>query len=141
MKIIINKLNNFFEKTHLFKVWLIVYLILILFISSLCYTLHYFLQEFTFINKYNYLKFGILIGMIFSWIIILAISITRKSIIFWNYAKYFEELVNKATTKEELEKIWCNEYNELINKCQGGNQLGEVKKLIAIIKTKYKFVK
>jgi hypothetical protein len=134
-------LNNFFEKTHLFKVWLAVYPVLILFISGLCYGLGYLSGESMFTNDFDYLKFGALMGMVFSWMVILMISMTRKSTIFWDYAKYFEELVDKADTKEELKRIWYNEYNELIDKCQGGPQIGEVKRLKAIIETKYKYIK
>lgn len=134
-------LNNFFEKAHLFKVWLITYPVLILFISGLVYGLDYLSGENTFTGNFMYLKFGALMGMVLSWMVILMISMTRKSTIFWDYAKYFEELVDKADTKEELKRIWYNEYNELVTKCQGGSQIGEVKRLKAIIETKYKYIK
>jgi hypothetical protein len=133
--------NRFFEKTHLFKVWIVIYPILIFFISTLFYGLDYISGERTFTDNLNYLKYGVLMGMIFSWLVILAISINRKSIIFWNYAEYFEELVNKTGTKEDLEKIWYNEYNELVNKCQGGAQIGEVRRLKTMILTKYTYIK
>ena len=134
-------LNNFFEKTRLLKVWLVIYLILILFTSSLVYGLDYLSGESTFTNDFNYLKFGALMGMVFSWMFILMISMSRKSTIFWEYAKYFEGLVDKTNTKEGLEKIWYNEYNELVTKCQGGPEIGEVKRLRTMIKTKYKYIK
>jgi len=134
-------LNNFFEKTHLFKVWLITYPVLILFISGLVYGLDYITGENTFTGNFMYLKFGALMGIVFSLVFVLMISMTRKSVIFWDYAKYFEELVDKVDTKEELERIWYNEYNELVTKCQGGSQIGEVKRLKAIIETKYKYIK
>ena len=139
---IMKNLNNFFEKAHLFKVWLVIYPILILFISSLVYGLDYFSgEENLFTNNFNYLKFGVLIGMIFSWMFILMISMSRKSIIFWDYAKYLEELVDRTNTKEVLEKIWYNEFNELVNKCQGGAQIGEVRRLKTMIQTKYNCIK
>jgi hypothetical protein len=134
-------LNNFFEKTHLFKVWLVLYPILILFISGLACGLDYLSGESTFLTNFNYLKFSALMGMVYSWMVILMISMSRKSSAFWEYAKYFEELVDKVGTKEELERIWYNEYNELVTRCQGGAQIGEVKRLKAIIETKYKYIK
>ena len=134
-------LNNFFEKAHLFKVWLVIYPILIFFISSLFYWLEYLSGERTFTDNLNYLKFGVLMGMIFSWMFIIIISRSRKSTAFWNYAEYLEELVFKTNTKEGLEKIWYNEFNELINKCLGGNQIGEVRRLKAMIQTKYNCIK
>ena len=97
---IMKNLNNFFEKAHLFKVWLVIYPILIFFISSLFYGLEYLSEGKTFTNNLNYLKFGALMGMIFSWMFVLMISMSRKSIIFWNYAEYLEELVDRTNTKE-----------------------------------------
>lgn len=134
-------LNNFFEKAHLFKVWLVIYLILIFFISSLFYGLDYISGERTFTDNLNYLKLGVLMGMVFSWLIVNMTSMSRKSTIFWNYAEYFEELVYKTNTKEGLEKIWYNEFNELVNKCLGGNQIGEVRRLKTMIQTKYNCIK
>ena len=134
-------LNNFFEKAHLFKVWIVIYPILIFFISSLFYGLEYLSGERTFTDNFNYLKFGVLMGMIFSWMVIIMMSMGRKSTIFWNYAEYFEELVYKTNTKEGLEKIWHNEFNELVNKCQGGSQIGEVRRLKTMIQTKYNYIK
>ena len=134
-------LNNFFEKAHLFKVWLVLFPILIFFISSLFYGLDYLSGERTFTDNFNYLKFGVLMGMVISWMFVIMISMSRKSIVFWNYAEYFEELVYKTNTKEGLEKIWYNEYNELISKCQGGAQIGEVRRLKTMIQTKYNCIK
>lgn len=134
-------LNNFFEKAHLFKVWLVIYPILILFISSLFYGLEYISGERTFTDNINYLKFGVLMGIIFSWMFIIMTSMSRKSTIFWNYAEYFEELIYKTNTKEGLEKIWYNEFNELVKKCLGGAQIGEVKRLKTMIQTKYNYIK
>ena len=134
-------LNNFFEKAHLFKVWLVIYPILIFFISSLFYGLEYLSGERIITDSLIYLKFGALMGMIFSWMFVLMISMSRKSIIFWNYAEYLEELVDRTNTKEALEKIWYNEFNELVNKCQGGAQIGEVRRFKTMIQTKYNCIK
>ena len=134
-------LNNFFEKAHLFKVWLVIYPILIIFISSLFYGLEYLSGERIITDNLNYLKFGVLMGMVSSWMAVIMISMSRKSTIFWNYAEYLEELVDKTDSKEGLEKIWHNEFNELVNKCQGGAQIGEVRRLKTMIQTKYNCIK
>jgi len=52
-----------------------------------------------------------------------------------------EEMANNVKTKEELEHIWYNEYNELVKKCQGGAQIGEVRRIRAIIETRLKYWK
>lgn len=80
-------------------------------------------------------------GMVFSWMVVIMIYMSRKSTIFWNYAEYLEELVHKTNAKEDLEKIWYSEYNELISKCQGGAQIGEVRRLKTMIQTKYNCIK
>ena len=134
-------LNNFFEKTHLFKVWLITYPVLILFISGLVYGLDYLSGENTFTKNFMYLKFGALMGMVLSWMVILLTSMERKSTIFWDYVKIIETLINNVKTKKELEDIWANEYQELIKNCQGGSQIGEVKRIKSIIETRYKYWK
>ena len=72
-------LNNFFEKAHLFKVWLVIYPILIIFISILFYGLEYLSGERIITDNLIYLKFGALMGMIFSWMFVLMISMSRKS--------------------------------------------------------------
>jgi hypothetical protein len=134
-------LNNFFEKAHLFKVWLITYPVLILFISGLVYGLDYLSGENTFTGNFMYLKFGAFMGMVLSWMVILITSMERKSTIFWDYVKIIETLINNVKTKKELEDIWANEYQELIKNCQGGSQIGEVKRIKSIIETRYKYWK
>ena len=69
------------------------------------------------------------------------ISMQRKAIIFWEYAEFLEKEIDKATTKEQLEHIWYNEFNQLVKKCQGESQIGEVKRIRSIIKTRYKYWK
>ena len=55
--------------------------------------------------------------------------------------KRAKNLSLKTDSKEGLEKIWYNEFNELVNKCQGGAQIGEVRRLKTMIQTKYNCIK
>jgi hypothetical protein len=135
------KINKFLSEANLFKVWLTLYPIMGLFVSFLVYGLDGIIGENTFGETIKYFYFGALFSIPFTTLIILTISMGRKTEIFWNYAKYLEELVNNVKTKEELEHIWYNEYNELIDKCQGGVQIGEVKRIRAIIETRLKYWK
>jgi hypothetical protein len=135
------KINNFLSEANLFKVWLTLYPILGLFVSFLSYGLDSIIGENTFGETIKYFYFGALFSIPFTTLFTLSISMGRKTEIFWNYAKHLEELINNVKTKEELEHILYNEYNELIDKCQGGPQIGEVKRIRAIIETRLKYWK
>jgi hypothetical protein len=80
---------------------------------------------------------GILFGLMFS----LMVSMMRKSQIFWDYAKVVEKLIENAETKEALQSLFDNEFQDLRKKCQGGPQIPELNRLYTIIKTKYKYIK
>lgn len=136
-----NKINYFFDKTPLFKVWLIVALILCVFVSALMYLLDMMTGDYQFSTLFKYITFGLFSGSMFSLAFTSMVSMSRKSIIFWNYAKHLEDMINKANTKDELEKIWYNDYNDLIKKCLGGAQIGEVKRIRAILETRIKYWK
>jgi hypothetical protein len=135
------KINKFLSEANLFKVWLTLYPIVALFGSVLMYGLDTFIGDHSFGKYINYFYFGALMSLPFTTLFTLSLSMGRKAEIFWNYAKYLEELVNNVKTKEELEHIWYNEYNELIDKYQGGVQIGEVKRIRAIIETRLKYWK
>jgi hypothetical protein len=136
------KINDFLNEASLIKVWLVLYPIIGLFISLLIYGLDYIDNEnYMFKSQIKYLYFGATMSIVFTTMVILMLSMGRKSMIFWQYAKYVEGLINDVKTKEVLESIWDREYRELINKCQGGPQIAEVKRIKAIIQTRYKYWK
>ena len=83
---------------------------------------------------------GISTGAIFGLMFMLMFSMMRKSQIFWDYSKEVEKLIQEAATKEKLEAIFENEFQELRKKCQGGPQIPELSRLHTIMKTKYKYV-
>jgi hypothetical protein len=68
-------------------------------------------------------------------------SMMRKSTIFWDYAKLVEGLIENTETKESLQSLFDNEFQDLRKKCQGGPQIPELNRLYTIIKTKYKYTK
>ena len=123
--------------------WLVVYPLLSIFVSLMTYGLDYIdtTTPTLFKGYINHLYFGLAMSSIFSLMFVLMISMSRKSTIFWDYAKQLEEMANNVKTKEELEHIWYNEYNELVKKCQGGAQIGEVRRIRAIIETRLKYWK
>lgn len=134
------KISDFLGKAHLFKVWIFLYFFCVIFVCSMFYGLDLLVVEGT--KRYSYyLKLGSILSVIFSMMGVLMISMQRKAIVFWEYAEFLEKEIDKATTKEQLEHIWYNEFNQLIEKCQGGPQVGEVKRIRSIIKTRHKYWK
>lgn len=84
---------------------------------------------------------GALLGLLFGLMVMLMVSMMRKSTIFWEYAKVVEALIDDTTTKDDLDSIFKNEFQDLRKKCQGGPQIPELNRLYTIMKTKYKYVK
>lgn len=115
----VKKINNFFDKANLFKIWLVLYPIISLIIYGFYFAIVFAIGENNTLTNSLLLKIGLGIGFIFSLAAVTMISSMRKSIMFWNYSKHVEELIKNVNTKEELEKIYYNEYNELVDKCMG----------------------
>lgn len=88
----------------------------------------------------NCIKIGALLGLLFGLMFTLLISSMRKSQIFWTRADEVEALIKLAETKEGLQSIYENEFQDLRKKCQGGPQILELNRLYTIMKTKYKYV-
>lgn len=134
-------LNNFLEKAHLFKVYVFFYFLSVVFTALIFYLLDMTVETKIFRETLSYFKLGAAMGIIFSLMFTLMVSMQRKSIEFWDYAKFLEKEIEKASTKEQLQHIWHNEYVQLVTKCQGGPQIGEVKRIRSIIETRYKYWK
>lgn len=134
------KINNFLEKASLWKVWLVLYPIITVFAGGFVFILDSSNPENNMFTKdFNYLKFGAFMSVVFTTMSILMLSMVRKSQIFWDSAKELEGLIDSVKTKDELSKIYFNEYKDLVAKCQGFPQDGELKRLRAIIETRYKY--
>ena len=134
------KIDDFLAKAHLFKVWIFLYFFCVILVCFMFYGLDFLVKEGIKRHSY-YLKLGSILSIVFSLMGVLMISMQRKAVVFWEYAEFLEKEIDKATTKEQLEHIWYNEFNQLIEKCQGGPQIGEVKRIRSIIKTRYKYLK
>lgn len=79
--------------------------------------------------------------ILFGLVVVVTILSMRKNIEFWEYAEEVAKLADEAETKNAVQSIADNEYNELIRKCQGGAHITEVNRISTILKTKYKYVK
>lgn len=110
-------LNNFLEKAHLFKVYVFFYFLSVVFTALIFYLLDMTVETKIFRETLSYFKLGAAMGIIFSLMFTLMVSMQRKSIEFWDYAKFLEKEIEKASTKEQLQHIWHNEYVQLVTKC------------------------
>jgi hypothetical protein len=137
------RLNIFLDKSPLWQNFLLGWVIF----SLLSFAMFY---GFRFIgdNSQNILisveaciEIGIILGIFFSLLFILSISLIRKSQKFWEYSKVVEELINNAETKEELGSIYKCEFQSLRDLAQGGPHLSELTRLYTIMQTKYQYTK
>lgn len=137
-----NKINQFFDTAPLWKVYIAGWFLS----GALTASMFYFFQKIgatspnLLITGEACLKMGALSGLLFGAMIMLSVSMMRKSTIFWAYAEKIEELIDSATTKDELQSIFDNEFQDLRKKCQGGPQIPELTRLYAVMKTKFKYI-
>jgi hypothetical protein len=137
------KLNKFFENAPMWQIYIFGWLFTGAFVASIFYGFQFIGATATDINfsLINCIKMGAMTGLLFGLMLMLMISMMRKSQIFWYYSKVVEELIEKAETKETLQSISDNEFKDLRGKCQGGPQIPELNRLYTIIKTKHKYIK
>ena len=136
------RINNFFEKAPLWQVYIAGWFLTGAFTAAT----FYFLQQIDgtrrdlVFNGVVCIKIGATAGILFGLMIMLMVSMMRKSIIFWDYSKEVEKLIEDAKTQEELQSVFNNQFQELRKKCQGGPQIPELTRLYTIMKTKYQYI-
>ena len=131
-------LNNFLVKAPLWQVYIFGWLFSGAFMASLFYLLPS-TPELDF-SGIKCLKVGALSGLLFGLMMMLMVSMIRKSSEFWTYAEAVEAAIEKANTKEDLEAIFENDFQTLREMSQGRPHTQELTKLYHIMKTKYKYV-
>ena len=137
------KLNNFLDKAPLWQVYILGWFFTGAFIAFLFYVIVPLIganAAKTIFSAEVCLKIGATLGLPFGLIFMLMFSMMRKSTIFWGYAKEVEKLIDEANTKDALQLILENQFQDLRKKCQGGPQIPELSRLHAMMKTKYKYV-
>lgn len=136
-------LNKFFDKAHLFKVYLVGVLLTGLFTFFLFQYVTQWISDkpVPALNIIVNIKISLGLGAIFGLMIMLMTSMSRKSSKFWSYAETIEKLIEDAETKQALKDIYANEFKELRHLAQGGPHYGEVKRIYAILETKHKYIK
>ena len=135
-------IENLFEETHLFKVFLFGWILFGAIIASIFYGL--FITD-AIRPELNFtgiacIQIGLILGSLFGAIIVLFVGQMRKSQEFWDYAKVVEEKIENAETKSALNSIRRYEFESLREMSLGGPHNTELYRLHAIMQTKYKFV-
>ncbi len=136
-------IENFFEKTHLLKVFLFGWILFGGMIASIFYGL--FITD-AIRPELNFtgiacVQIGLILGLVFGAIIVLFVGQMRKSQEFWDYARVVEEKIENAETKSALDSIRRYEFESLREMSMGGPHNNELYRLHAIMQTKYKYVK
>ena len=136
------KLNYFLDKAPLWQNYLLGWVIFSSFTSAMFYGFQFIgnTPHNIEISGENCILIGATIGMLsslmFTWLLLLV----RKSTIFWNYSEELNSLIEAANTKEELQSIFDNEFQELVNKAQGNPHIFELTRINSILRTKYKYI-
>jgi membrane protein DedA with SNARE-associated domain len=135
-------LENFFEKTHLLKVFLFGWILFGGMIASIFYGL--FITD-AIRPELNFtgiacVQIGLMLGLVFGAMIAFFVGQMRKSQEFWDHAKRVESLIDKAESKSALESIRKWEFESLREMSQGGPHNTELYRLHAIMQTKHKYV-
>ena len=140
--VVMKKISTFLDKAPLWQIYIFGWFFAGTFTASIFYGFQLIdppsLENQ--ISAINCIKLGAISGLLFGWIFTLSVSMMRKSIIFWDYAKEVETLIEQAETKDALQNIFNNGFQNLRQKCQGGPQTPELNRLYTIIKTKHKYI-
>jgi hypothetical protein len=137
------RLNNFLDKAPLWQIYILGWFFTGAFTASIFYGFQFIgatKPELDF-SGINCIKMGVMSGILFGLMFMLMFSMMRKSQIFWDYSKEVETLIENEETKEGLQSVFENQFQELRKKCQGGPQIPELNRLYTIMKTKYKYAK
>lgn len=133
------KISNFLDSAHIFKVFLASFLTML--------TIAFILFYFFFPNNLKYeinilvcLAVSAVFGILFAGLFTSMISTSRKSDEFWKYSHQVNKLIEDANTKDELQNIFDNEFQKLVDLSLGHVHNSKLKELKAIINTKYKYI-
>ncbi len=134
-----NTLNLFLEEAPLWQIFIAIFFSF----SVLFFPIIFILNHLTMVGVDLILniKLSVSIGLLVGVVGTLLTSIARKSIVFWDYAKKLECMVNDAECKEVLDKLYNKDFQELRKLSFGGPHYEELRKIHTIMKTKYKYVK
>jgi hypothetical protein len=143
MKAIMKSINNFFDKASLWKVYIASW-----FITSLMFgVIFYAMAHLVGINEFQkwpivkYLKLAAYSGLMFGLMMMLMVSMDRKSRAFWDYCKIVREIAESAKTVEEIRLIRRVELKQLHSLAQADIHYNEFRNIRTVLDTKYSLLK
>ena len=134
-----NKIDKFYDKASLWKVFPINVLISTLFIGITFIGLSKIIGENPYLFNDILIKVGFGLGIVLGGVLTVLTSENRKSNRFWEYSKEVGTLIENAKSKKELENINNNEFQKLVSMAFAGH-IHEIKRLKTIMETSYKFL-
>ena len=138
------KLNDFIDKAPLWQVWIFGWCLsaTIMFLMFWGFDAGFSVVDGTKVHPtLVYVKIGAASGVLFGLMVMLTVSMMRSSQKFWDRAKEVEASINQASTKEALQKVFDEDFQELRKLSAGGPHHSELTRLHTIMKTKYQYVK
>jgi hypothetical protein len=132
-------IDLFFEEAPYWQVFIVLFILTSIFSFSLI-SLFSITEQFV-INLFLVFKLTIALGFLFSIMGSLLTYMGRKSIVFWEKSKKISCKIDSAKTKEELDNIFINEFQELRKISMGKPHNEELLRLYTIMKTKHEYVK
>lgn len=137
------RISNFLDNASMWKVYIASYIFATLFTFLIFTCLNPIMttegqKMFTTVVT---LKISASAGVLFGLMFALMISMSRSSDRFWKYSEVVKNLIDEAETKEALKGIYNNEFTRLKEMMGGRPHLEEVRRLKAILDTKYKYIK
>lgn len=129
------KLNHFFENEALWKVYLILFLVILLLTFPLNYILWGIIGSADFVNI---LFFSITLSGVVWLFSILMIRELRKTVVFWDSAKKLEEKITNLTVHDSLDNV-MEDFDKLEKLSLGGHHRSELLRLKSIIDVTKRF--
>lgn len=139
-----NKIDDAINKASFLKIYLISFLILSVFIFLMFAILFPFLLTPEDNKKIDFLvqiKISVILSAILSTLITLVLQMVKMSDKFWENAKELSKMVDDAESKVELDDIYKNKFQQTNKLSSGSPHYIEMRRIYAIMKTKYKYVK
>jgi hypothetical protein len=81
------------------------------------------------------------ISLLFAGMLAFINNMFNLSSVFWKYFTYVKYLIENAETKDEIQSIYDNEFQDLVKMQMGNPHNTMIVELYSILKKKYKYVK
>lgn len=128
------KFSAFLMESSLFKIFIVMWLI-----SSIYSFALFSIMDSKFSMLVN-LKIGLSLGIFISILSISIISISRDRIKFLNFFEEVEKMIEDAESKEDLVKIYEKEFQDLLDLAKSREDIEKINFIYRILKIKNEYV-